>query len=466
MTADKNKIAADCWRKANEAMAREQFDYAVDMLFRAMLLVPDNLVYRQTLRGATRKMYKDNKTGARMAGMKLMKIRGRAKKAKLTKDWKNLNAAAEEGLRINPWDAALNAAVGEAAFQLGWREVALFGYEMALLEDPDNLEYNRQYAALQEERGNYNEAIAAWRRVYKQDPNDQVARSKVTQLEASSMMRKGGYDDAESTRDVKTAYEQDRQARSRSQAGQPADGPGVSLEADLQRAIRKEPENKDNYLKLADYYKRNKQLNEAAEMLQQALQLSGGDHTIREQLEDVELEQMRQNHERAKEAVASNPDDETARKNAVSLAREILLREVEVFSSRVDRYPKDARLKFDLARRHMRLQNYAKAIPLLQQAVADSRIEADVLVALGDCFLREKKKPLALRQYEKAREKIDMHDNPDLFKKTHYMLGCLYDEAGNQQKAEEHYQEVLGVDYEYRDTLQRLERLQASETAE
>jgi len=464
MTADKNKIAADCWKKANEAMSREQFDYAVDLLFQAMQLVPDNVLYRQTLRGATRKLYKDNGSGARMANMRLMKIRGRLKKARMTKDWKALDKAAEEGLKVNPWDAGLNAAVGEASRQLGYGDVAVFGYELALKADPNNKEYNRQYAVLQEERGNYNEAISAWHRIHKLDPDDQQARSKVTQLEASSMMRKGGYDDAQSSQDVKSAYDYDRRPKDRKPAGAPeADGPGVSPEADLQRAIRKDPSNRDNYLKLADLYKRSKRLDEAAELLQKALELSGGDHTVREQLEDVELEQMRHNHEMAKQAVAANPDDEHAKENAVSLAREILLREVEIFSSRIDRYPKDARLKFELARRHMQMQEYSKAIPLLQQAMTDSRIECDVLLSLGDCFIRENKHVLALRQFEKAKDLVNVHDKPEQFKKVHYMLGCLYDDARKKQDAETHYEEVLGVDYEYRDTLQRLEKLQGGE---
>jgi len=462
MSADKIKIAKELWKKANEAMAREQFDYAVDTLFKAMALVPDNLVYRQTLRGAAKKMYGDNGSGARMAGMKTMKVKGRIKKAHLTKDWKGMDQAAEEGLRVNPWDAALNAAVGEACKNLGFANVALYGYELALKTEPENKDYNRQYALLQEERGNYNDAISGWTRVYKIDPDDHEARSKITQLQANTVMRRGGYEDAKSTQEMKTAYDFDRKSAQKKQPGQQeADGPGMSLEADLQRAIRKDPSDVGSHLKLADLYKREKRLEEAARMLETALQLSGGDPTIREQAEDVELERMRHNHELAKDAFRANPQDETAKRNAVELGKEILLREIEILSKRVERYPKDARLKFELAQRYMQSQAFSKAIPLLQQAAADNRIECEVLVKLGDCFHREKKPALALRQFEKARDLVNVHEKPDLFKTIHYALGVLYQAAGDKQKAEFHFQEVLGVDYEYRDTLKRLEALQA-----
>lgn len=464
MSADKIKIAKDLWKNANQALAREQWEYAVENMFKAMVLVPDNLVYRQTLRGASKKLYGDNGSGARMAGMKTMKIKGRIKKAKLTKDWKGLDHAAEEGLRVNPWDAALNAAVGEACVNLGFADVALFSYELALKADPESKDYNRQYALLQEERGNYNDAISAWNRVFKIDPNDQEARSKVTQLQANTVMRRGGYEDAKSTQEMKTAYDFDRKSAAKKQPGQQqADGPGMSVEADLQRAIRKDPSDVGSHLKLADLYKREKRLDEAAEMLETALQISGGDATIREQLEDVELDRMRHNHELAKEAFRANPKDETAKRNAVGLGKEILLREIEVLSKRVERYPKDAKLKFELAQRHMQSQAFAKAIPLLQQAAADSRIECEVLVKLGDCFHREKKPALALRQFEKAKDIVNVHEKPDLFKAIHYALGVLNQAAGNKEKAELHFQEVLGVDYEYRDTLKRLEDLQSGE---
>ena len=466
MTPDKNKIAADCLKRGTEALAREQFDYAVEMFTQSMKLVPDNVLFRQSLRGTTKKMYKENGSGARMAGMKLMKTRTRLKKSQMTKDWKGVDAVAEEGLKINPWDSALNAAVGEACQNLGFNNVALFGYECALEADPKNKDLLRTYARMQEERGNYPTAIAAWQKLLKIDELDSEARSKVTQLAASSMMKTGNYEDAQSTQDVKTGYDYDRPGnKGRKPAGEEvADGPGMSLEADLERAVRKEPENKDNYLKLADFLKRENRLEEAAENLKKALDLTGGsDNTIREQLEDIELDQLRNNQHVAREAAKADPNDEAARKNSVALARELLKREIEVLSSRVERYPKNARFKFELAKNHKRMQAYGPAIKLLQQAVADTRIACDVLVVLGECFYEDKKKPLALRQFEKAADLVDPQEQVDLFKKIHYALGRLYQSAGKRVEAENHFQEVLGVDYDYRDTLKRLEKLQAAD---
>ncbi|NOX55922.1 MAG: tetratricopeptide repeat protein, partial [Planctomycetes bacterium] len=104
-------------------------------------------------------------------------------------------------------------------------------------------------------------------------------------------------------------------------------------------------------------------------------------------------------------------------------------------------------------------------IPLLQQSVKDTRIAGPVLVALGECFLADKKPQLARRQFEKALQHLDPQDDADLFKKTHYYLGRICEDAGEKSKAEEHYSEVLAIDYEYKDTLKRLESLQAEESS-
>lgn len=468
MAPDKKKIAADCFKKGTEAANKENYDYAVEMISKSVALVPDNLLFRQTLRGCEKRMYRNNGSGARMAGVKLMGIRGQIKKARLKEDWAAMDQACEEGLKVNPWDAQLNADLGEACHRLGYGDIATFAYQAAVEQDAANVEFRRKLALILEERGNYSEAIAHWRRIYKDNPDDGEARTKLTHLEASAVMDRGGYEEAKSIQDVRekpeepviqSAYDYYRPT---SRQQQPVvDGPGMSVEADLQRAIRKEPAAVENYLKLADYYKREKKLQDALATFQQALEVSGGDHSVREQMEDVELLLLRENLEIARQRAASAQDEQAARKNVAELHKEFVKREIEVYSARVQRYPKDSQLKFELARRFMQFQKFAQAIPLLQQASADARFEIEVAVALGECFNAEKKPDLARRQFERIVGKIDPHDKPEMYKKAHYFLGRIAEDAGRRDLAEQHYNDILAVDYEYRDVLSRLEQLQA-----
>ena len=91
--ADNRKMAAQCWRTGTEAMQKENWQYAVQMFQQCVRFEPGNLLFRQTLRGVEKKMYGNNKTGAKMGGMKLMGPKGRIKKCRMQKDWEGVDKA-------------------------------------------------------------------------------------------------------------------------------------------------------------------------------------------------------------------------------------------------------------------------------------------------------------------------------------------------------------------------------------
>ena len=452
----KRKIAADCWRRGNEAIPKENWDYAIQMYKTSVKLCPENLTYRQQLRFTEYKKYDNNGSGARMANMKLMTVRGRVKKARMSKDWPGLAEAAEDGLEVNPWDAQLGGDLGDALKELGYQEVAKFAYQEALKVDPGNVAMNRSLALLLEERSEYTEAVDCWKRVLKVDPHSGEARSKMTALDAKSVMDRGGYEGAQSTQNVMAAHE----VAKRLKLNPEADGPGMSVEADLQRAIRKDPASKDNYLKLADFYKREAELEKAEEQLLKALEISGNDIAIREVLEDVQLDLMRKALMIAKEQARGEPDNADLKQRAGEVANELLKRELEVFARRVDRYPNDMRLKYELGTRYMRVRKWQLAIPLFQQARSDPRLKGEALISLGKSFFNDGKAQLAIRQFEQAMPEVKFEDQPKMYTDLYYSAGRLYEEAKNFKAAEEAYQKVLEVDYNYKDTVERLNKLQ------
>lgn len=457
----KKKIAQDCFRKGTEAMAKQNWDYAIEMFGQSVKFDPSNLLFRQTLRGVERRKYPKG-TGAKMAGMRLMGVKASIKKARLTKNWANLDQSAEEGLTLVPWDAELNADMAEATANQGFNDVAVAGYRWAVETDPNNKVTLKALGALLEQKGEFLEAIKFWERVFKLDPLDMEARSKITQLNASSVIDKGEFEDEGGDKKEKSIEAIRKAIGKQTSANAAADGPGQSEEADLQRAVRKDPDNKHAFIKLADFYRRGGKLEEASSMYQKALELSGGDPNVREQLEDVEIELMRKSVEIAKSNAAKTPEDKEADAMAKSQATELLKREVECYRTRVERYPNDLKLKFTLGERFFKLKMYSQAIPLFQAAVQDTRMEGSALLLLAKCFIQEKKGILARKQLEKAVPKLNAQEHRESFLEVHYYLGRLCEEAKEPDKAEEHYGEVLAVDYEYKDALKRLESLAKS----
>ena len=457
----KRKFAMDCFKKATEAMAKQNWDYAVEMFSVAVKMVPNNVAYRQQLRGVTRKKYKDNKSGKSMAFLTVNSIRSKIKKARNAKNWAEMDTAAEEGLTVNPWDAHFNADLGEACRERGCNEVATFAYETAVENAPENKDMLIALATMYELKRDYTNAVKTLEKVMRLDPLNGAIRSKIQALGADEVIDRGGYDGAKNTQEVKTDVKQGYEESVKGGAKNPKDvlAPGESAENDLLRAIKKDPASLANYLKLADHYKREGEHEKAVGAFKLALDVSG-DPNVREQMEDVELEMVRKNLLFAKEAASKNPDDAVAKQNRIDLAKELLDQEIEVYSRRAERYPNDMKLKNELALRFMQANKPALAIPLLQQASKDIRIEAQVLVNLGMCFLKQKQNPLATRQFKKAVEKLTASEHPQPFKDCHYWLGRLAEEAGDLAGAETHYLEILGIDYAYKDVAARLEKIQ------
>jgi tetratricopeptide (TPR) repeat protein len=452
---DKNRWASDCFRKGTEAVNKKNWDLAIEMFGMCVKLVPDNIGFRQNLRGVTQKKYNDNGTGAgTLAKTKIMGLRSRIKKSKAASNYDDADKACEEGLLLNPWDVGLNTDLAEICKATERTDIAAWAYSQAWKGDQKNVELNEAWAMVLEERGQYSEAVKIWEHLLKLDPKNGKARSKISALHTMKTIEGGGYDDAKNTRDVRVNKDVAKKGE--------AIAPGQSVEIDMRQAIRKDPQNKGLYLKLADHLRKNRKLDEAREVLNQAIQISGSDPALQEILEDVDLEQLVQNLDAAKQAAATSGKD-TDRQNTVALSQELLKRQIEVFSARVEKYPQDLGRKYDLAIKLMAVQKWQQAIPHLQKASQDPRAKGKALVALGKCFLYDKKGSLARGQFERALPELNFDQDPDGYKETYYLLGRVCEELGDKAAAEKYYGEVIVVDYEYKDANERLTKLQSGE---
>ncbi len=460
------RAAQEWFRKGTEALQKGNFKYAVECFGTSAKMQPGNVLYRQTRHGSIERMYNNNGTGAKMASVRMMGIRGRIRKLQLQKNWDGVDQAAEDGVLLNPWDPQMFAAIGEAASQRGHWEVAEYAWSKAVKYDLNNIAYNRAFGKVLAHQNKFDAARSCFRRIYEADPTDSEARAMMNQLDAESVMHRGRYDQAESTRDVAAvqqetqvnAYEEDRRARRGKQAT--ADAPGESQEADLRHAIRKDPDNLNHYLRLADYYRTERRLSESLEMYDQALEKAPKNTDVLELREDVELEILKEKLAEKEELLRRHPDKQRLKDQVAELKKKLIAREIEILEPRISRHPQDMKMKYDLADRYRRTRQYAKAIPLYQQSSADTRLKEEALVWLGECFVRDRKPDLGRRQFERALETLNGTDRPEPFKRAHYWLGVIYEKAGRVSEAADHYTEILSIDYGYRDTQKRLEQLQ------
>ncbi|TWT49909.1 tetratricopeptide repeat protein [Thalassoglobus neptunius] len=453
--ADENKKAAKCFQHGNKAMQAGNWDMAVQMFSQCAKLVPHNLTYRQLLRNSTKKKYDENKKGAgTLAKTKLISLRSKVKKLKKAEEWEEAMALAEEGLLLNPWDAQLNVDVAECSMALDMGEVARFAYMEAVKAAEKDKDIHLAFAELLENRGEFSEAFKIWERVAKIDPKDVNVSRKLSALAARQATADANFEGAETASEA--ALHKNFAKDSRSTHGQEGD-----TETALRHQIRREPEQVEHYIKLARHLKQSKKYEESYEITKTALEVSGGDPGIREQLEDAELLLMKHNVDLAKER-ANETGDPDHRKQVAELSKEWRARRIEVLSSREQRHAQNMNVKIELAELVMQLQEWSRAIPLLQKASQDPRLKTRALVMLGKCFMYDNKMALAKGQFERAVPGLNAESQPETYKEAHYLLARVCEETGDNEKAITHYGEVLVIDYDYKDANARMEKLQAS----
>ena len=150
---DRKTLATDCFKRGAAAMKMQNWEYACEMLRQSVNLAPDDLLYRQALRAATERRYQNNGTGIAMAEMRLTGTKSTIKKNRLLCDWNSVLFSCEDGLALNPWDAALQANLGDAAYVMGWLDIAIWSYEGAVKQDRFNEAYTNTLLKMVEERG-------------------------------------------------------------------------------------------------------------------------------------------------------------------------------------------------------------------------------------------------------------------------------------------------------------------------
>ena len=446
--ADRNR-AQQCFQRGNQAASQGQFDYATEMLKDCVVIDPGSRQYAINFLNNLFKKYDNNKKGSKMASFSGMGTKASIKKASMSKDWPGVIRSGIEMLKLNPWDVSTLTAMAQACEQMEHIESQLVYLKIALEVNVKDIEVNRLYGRALAKLGQYDAASNCWTNVLRLKPGDVEASKAIGDLAIEKTINRGGYDDAESAKDVKQRTADD-----------PRPGEKVlTPEERLEKLIAKNPAAIPNYVELADLHIRADRLVEAEKILGKALEASGGEQNIRERYEDTQLRLARQQLSIAEKRAA-----EEGTEQAVDLAKqmkaELNRKEMEIYRLRSDRYPTNLNYKYELGIRLKAVGQCSEAIQLLQQCRGDSKRKSQVYLDLGECFQHIKQFKLALNNYEEAVNALPDR-NSDLGKLVLYRTGVLAAHLKNKELAEKYLTELAGIDFGYRDVAKWLDKLGA-----
>ena len=441
-----------CFEQGSKVSASGNYDYATQMFTQCVVGDPANLLYTQNFISNLQKKYNNNKTGAKLAGMWSAKAKGVVKKSAVSKDWLGVITNGLKVLEVNPWDTATLSDMAVACDQLHFDEVQLVYLKAALDADIKEPEVNRLLGRALGKQGQFDQAIACWMRVQQAKPNDEEARRSIANLTVEKTIHKGGYEDAESSTQVMVDKQHQAERQGQSSGGT------ASPEEQLEKRIKKDPANMSLYLELADLHTKEDRFDQSVEVLNRALQASGGSVDMRERLEDAELRRAR-HHLLIAEKKAKAEDTPEAKALYQQMWTELNNKELEVYRNRSDRYPSNMGFKFELGLRLQRAKNFQEAIKVLQECRSDPKRRGQVFFYLGVCFESIKQYKLALSNYEQAIEAISEREIDDR-KRAIYRAGCLaMDRLKDWEAAEKHLTVLAGMDFSYKDVGERLDKL-------
>ncbi len=449
MAVDLAQKAQNFTNRGRQALESGRFELAVDMLMEAVNAAPDVLESRKLLRVAQIKNFKQN--GKAGFGAKLGYMMDRNKIMGLVKkgQGKEAMAEAEKLLSKNPLDPDNIEAAVKAAEAAGKTDHAAITIEAAYEcsnKDPALLERVATYYQMAK---NWDKARDAYRKLAEAKPGDQRIVQLLKNTEAQATMNAGWEQTAGKKGGFQNLIANKEQAKKLDQAnkavitGDDAD----ALIAEKLQQIEKEPKNMNYRRALARLYVQNKRFGEAMECLQNAIEAAGAmDPELDRMLSQVTVQYYDQ---QIAEYRAAGDED-----SAVQLEGDKNQFVFDDLASRVERYPNDLHLRYELGVQYYTYEYYDEALEHLQLAQKSPKDRLWALYYLAMCFLMKGQTDMAVMQLETARDAIPTMD--DLKKKIVYQLGLCAEQAGDLDKAYQYYKDVYSTDVGFEDLSERM----------
>ena len=345
-------------------------------------------------------------------------------------DPNNIECAVKAAEAANKPEAA--AVTVEAAYECG-------------NNDPALLERVATYYTIAKR---YDKARDAYSKLVALRPGDQRILQLLKNTEAQATMSAGWNDAVGKKGGFQQILANKEQAKKLDQAnkamvvGDDAD----ALIAEKIAQIEKEPGNLNFYRALARLYSQNKRFGEAIATLEKAVAINNSDPELDRMLSSTRTADYEYRIEQLKAAgKTQEAEDLEAEKNQFVF---------DDLAARVERYPNDLHLHFELGLQYFTYEYYDEAVQHFQLAQKSPKDRLESLYYLAMCFVQKGQVDMGVMQLETARDQIPTMD--ELKKKIVYQLGLCAEQSGDLEKAYAYYKDVYSTDVTFADLNTRM----------
>src|ERR1043166_5495031 len=445
------------WLKAMAAMELRNFDYAISLLQSILKQEPQFLTARQLLRRAEvtkQRTAKKSFFNLSTAPIAVMKAQREAKK-----DPQRAVEMVEKILEKEPYNRQANLVLKDAAVAAGWPEIGVFALRTLLEENPRDLKVLHELGRLYRHLGDHDQEVEIYNQITAINPLDAEALRLAKDASAHASIKRGGWTQAESYRDLikdkDVAISLEQQSRMRLT--------GESLDRQIAETYARhkaEPANVDFARRLGALNEQKEDFEAAIGWYQYAADLTkGADTGLVRKASDLKIKCLEREISAHEEFLATHDayDELHAKKSEELKAAKAKRAEILIADARehVARNPTDLQLRFELGEHLVNARRFREAVPELQRARQNPHARLKAMNLLGCCYGELGMLDLAMKQFEEASREILTMDT--MKKEIVYNLALVYERMGDREKSLACMKQIYEVDYGYRDVAQRVE---------
>lgn len=293
---------------------------------------------------------------------------------------------------------------------------------------------------------NYDRAVDTYKKILELLPNDQRIMQLLKNAEAKRTIS-DGWEQMAGKEGATRELLKDKAEAERLDRGNKAEITGSDVDKAAEEYIERLkviPHDANAARALARIYIKAKRYNDAISVLENITKIISSDPELDKMLSNAKLSAFDMLIEERKK----RGEDYTE----VQAERDLF--ELEDLTSRVERYPNDGGLRFEVGSLMLKHKRYDDAIRHLQIAQKSLKNRLDSMYLLAKCFIAKGQKDLGVMQLETAAEAIPTMT--DLKKKILYELALCAEDSAEDEKAYNYYKDIYSNDVTFMDVESRM----------
>jgi len=455
---DINEISRDArilFNKANEAVQRENFDYAIALFNQVLEKEPGFFEGRKALReiqfrkaGSGGGFFKKMLSGASSSPLVAkgqIALRGNPA---------NALVIAEQILNSDPNSSAGHRLIVQAAQALELPRTGTVSLEVLVKNSPKDKHLAIEFAnALAASGGDTKRGEQVLIELLRHSPNDGELNQALKNLSARTTMDEGGYSALEggqgSYRDI---LKNKKEAVSLEQEKRVVKTEDTTerLIGEYETRLQTEPNNLKLVRSLAELYTQKNQFDRAMALYDRVKNSEMGNDPS---LERAMANTIVRRYDFQLEQLDPAAPDFTEQKEKITAEK--LNYQITECQQRVEKYPTDLAIRFEMGQLYFQAGKITEAIQEFQKAQGNPHKRLSAMGYLAQCYAQRKMYDLAARTLQNAiKEKVVFDEEK---KDLVYNLGCVLENMGKKEEAIEQLKLIYEMDSGYKDVAAKVE---------